>query len=67
MDRVDADDARLAEVNNRPVGSPQLDTSQMDPASEQWQGNIAWAKEDSKTVADEIQQVDLASLTDWDE
>lgn len=67
MDRVDADEARLAEVNNRLEGSPQLDTSQMDPKSEQWEGNFAWAKEDSKTVADEIQQVDLASLTDWDE
>ena len=42
------------------------DLSQMDPTSEQWEGNMSWEVEDT-TVADEIQKVDLASLTDWDE
>ena len=67
MDRVDADDARLAEMKSRSGQESQLDTSHMDPKSEQWEGNFAWAAEDTKTVAEEIQQVDLASLTDWDE
>jgi len=39
----------------------------MDPKSEQWQGNLSWADWETETVADEIQKVDLASLTDWDE
>ena len=42
------------------------DLSQMDPTSEQWEGSMSWEVEDT-TVADEIQKVDLASLTDWDE
>ena len=42
------------------------DLSQMDPTSEQWEGSMSWEVEDT-TVAEEIQKVDLASLTDWDE
>ncbi len=42
------------------------DISQMDPSSEQWEGSMTWEVEDT-TVAEEIQKVDLASLTDWDE
>ena len=42
------------------------DISQMDPSSEQWEGSMTWEVEDN-TVAEEIQKVDLASLTDWDE
>ena len=40
--------------------------SQLDPSSEQWEGSMTWEVEDT-TVAEEIQKVDLASLTDWDE
>jgi hypothetical protein len=42
------------------------DMSQLDPSSEQWEGSMTWEVEDT-TVAEEIQKVDLASLTDWDE
>jgi len=38
----------------------------MDPSSEEWAGSMSWTVEET-TVADEIQKVDLASLTDWDE
>ena len=40
--------------------------SEMDPSSEEWEGSMSWNVEET-TVADEIQKVDLASLTDWDE
>ena len=46
--------------NNNP------DISEMDPSSEEWAGSMSWNVEET-TVADEIQKVDLASLTDWDE
>ena len=42
------------------------DISRMDPSSEEWEGSMSWTVEE-KTVVDEIQKVDLASLTDWDE
>ena len=39
-----------------------------DPSSEEWEGSLDWNVEDySKTVAEEIGKVDLASLADWDE
>ena len=43
-----------------------LGISEMDPSSEEWAGSMSWNVEET-TVADEIQKVDLASLTDWDE
>jgi len=67
LDRVDADDARLAELENREENGQQVDTSSMDPKSEQWVGSLSWADDETKTVAAEIKRVDLASLTDWDE
>lgn len=67
LDRVVADEARLAEVESRGEDGKHIDTSGMDPKSEQWAGSLSWANEDSQTVAEEIQKVDLASLTDWDE
>ncbi len=67
LDRVVADEAKLAEVESRAEDGEQIDTSGMDPKSEQWAGSLSWADEDTKTVAEEIQKVDLASLTDWDE
>ena len=39
----------------------------MDRESEQWEGSLGGAPNETKTVAEEIQQGDLASLTDWDE
>ena len=44
----------------------QSDISEMDPSSEEWEGSMSWTVEET-TVAEEIQKVDLASLTDWDE
>ena len=44
----------------------QSDISEMDPSSEEWEGSMSWEVEET-TVAEEIQKVDLASLTDWDE
>ncbi|MDE0912707.1 MAG: CinA family protein [Candidatus Poseidoniales archaeon] len=67
LDRVQADEARLAAVENRSEVPPKIDTSHMDPKSEQWEGSLTWAPNETKTVAEEIQKVDLASLTDWDE
>jgi len=67
LDRVDADDARLAELENREENGQQVDTSSMDPKSEQWVGSLSWADDDTKTVAAEIKRVDLSSLIDWDE
>ena len=67
LDRVDADDARLAELETREEHGQQVDTSSMDPKSEQWVGSLSWADDETKTVAAEIKRVDLASLTDWDE
>jgi hypothetical protein len=38
----------------------------LDPASEEWEGVIAWGSA-KRTVAQSLKNVDLASLTDWDE
>ena len=43
-----------------------VDTSQLDPTEEEWEGSLSW-KEDKKTVAEEISSVDLASLTEWED
>lgn len=67
LDRVDADEAKIAEVENRGDDGSQAGTAGMDPKSEQWAGSLSWANEDTQTVAKEIQKIDLASLTDWDE
>ena len=53
-------------LNRDETDESESDISQMDPASEQWEGSMTWEVEDT-TVAEEIQKVDLASLTDWDE
>ena len=53
------------EENNELLDITQ-DISEMDPSSEEWAGSMSWTVEET-TVADEIQKVDLASLTDWDE
>ena len=67
LDRVVEDEERLAAVESRVEGGEEQEPESMDPKAEQWQGNLSWADWETETVADEIQKVDLASLTDWDE
>jgi nicotinamide-nucleotide amidase len=38
----------------------------LDPTSKEWEGVIAWGSA-KRTVAQSLKNVDLASLTDWDE
>ena len=64
LDRLEQQDDVIE--NDDEIEESQSDISQMDPSSEQWEGSMTWEVEDT-TVAEEIQKVDLASLTDWDE
>ena len=64
LDRLEQQDDVIE--NDEEIEESQSDISQMDPSSEQWEGSMTWEVEDT-TVAEEIQKVDLASLTDWDE
>ncbi len=65
LDRFEDQENVLDEENNELLDITQ-DISEMDPSSEEWAGSMSWTVEET-TVADEIQKVDLASLTDWDE
>ena len=65
LDRFEDQENASDEENNELLDITQ-DTSEMDPSSEEWAGSMSWTVEET-TVADEIQKVDLASLTDWDE
>ena len=65
LDRFEDQENVLEEENNELLDITQ-DISEMDPSSEEWAGSMSWTVEET-TVADEIQKVDLASLTDWDE
>ena len=49
-----------------PKASSDEGTESLDPSSEEWEGVIAWGPAES-TVAQSLKNVDLASLTDWDE
>ena len=64
LDRLEEQDGDTEIIDE--TDESESDISQMDPASEQWEGSMTWEVEDT-TVAEEIQKVDLASLTDWDE
>jgi hypothetical protein len=64
LDRLEEQDGETEVIDE--IDESESDISQMDPASEQWEGSMTWEVEDT-TVAEEIQKVDLASLTDWDE
>ena len=64
LDRLEEQDGITESIDE--IDESESDISQMDPASEQWEGSMTWEVEDT-TVAEEIQKVDLASLTDWDE
>ena len=61
MDRLSG--AGDSETQSQPTA---VDTSQLDPTEEEWEGSLSW-KEDKKTVAEEISSVDLASLTEWED
>ena len=65
LDRFEDQENVSNEENNELLDITQ-DISEMDPSSEEWAGSMSWTVEET-TVADEIQKVDLASLTDWDE
>ena len=65
LDRFEGQENVSEEENNELLDITQ-DISEMDPSSEEWAGSMSWTVEET-TVADEIQKVDLASLTDWDE
>ena len=65
LDRFEEQENVSDEENNELLDITQ-DISEMDPSSEEWAGSMSWTVEET-TVADEIQKVDLASLTDWDE
>ena len=65
LDRFEDQENVLDEENNELLDITQ-DISEMDTSSEEWAGSMSWTVEET-TVADEIQKVDLASLTDWDE
>ena len=65
LDRFEEQENVSDDENNESLDITQ-DISEMDPSSEEWAGSMSWTVEET-TVADEIQKVDLASLTDWDE
>ena len=65
LDRFE-DHENVSEEENNELLDITPDISEMDPSSEEWAGSMSWTVEET-TVADEIQKVDLASLTDWDE
>ena len=68
LDRVKENEAIVERAMNEGSSEAVLDTSQLDPSSEEWEGSLDWNVEDySKTVAEDIGKVDLASLADWDE
>lgn len=65
LDRFEEHENVSEKIDDQLVDNSQ-DISEMDPSSEEWAGSMSWTVEET-TVADEIQKVDLASLTDWDE
>ena len=65
LDRIEEQENVSEKIDDQLVDNSQ-DISEMDPSSEEWAGSMSWTVEET-TVADEIQKVDLASLTDWDE
>ena len=65
LDRFEEQENVSEKIVDQLVDNSQ-DISEMDPSSEEWAGSMSWTVEET-TVADEIQKVDLASLTDWDE
>jgi len=52
--------------SSKPKAPGEEGTENLDPKSEEWEGVIAWVSAKS-TVAQSLKNVDLASLTDWDD
>jgi len=67
LDRVEGNQISESEASERQTeDSEVVDTSDFDPSDEEWEGSMGW-QSSKKTVAEEISEVDLASLTDWDD
>ncbi len=70
LDRAKADEKEAPPTPKRaPISSKitsEGGTEDLDPTSEEWEGVITWGTTKS-TVAQSLKDVDLASLTDWDE
>ena len=66
LDRVEESEERASEASNGLPEGAEIDTSELDPSDEEWEGSMSWHAT-KKTVAEEISEVDLASLTDWDD
>ena len=66
LDRVVEGEERASELSNGLPEGAEIDTSDLDPSDEEWEGSMSW-QATKKTVAEEISEVDLASLTDWDD
>ena len=64
LDRVEENEERESKASNGQIESAEIDTSELDPSDEEWEGSMIW-QGTKKTVAKEISEVDLASLTDW--
>ena len=66
LDRVEEGDETASDAPNGLPEGAEIDTSELDPSDEEWEGSMSW-QATKKTVAEEISEVDLASLTDWDD
>ena len=66
LDRVEGSQTSESEASERQVEASEVDTSEFDPSDEEWEGSMGW-QSSKKTVAEEISEVDLAALTDWDD
>jgi hypothetical protein len=63
---VEENEEREFKASNGQSEGAEIDTSGLDPSDEEWEGSMSW-QGTKKTVAEEISEVDLASLTDWDD
>ena len=66
LDRVVEVEERASKATISEEEPSSIDTSEFDPSDEEWEGSMSW-QATKKTVAEEISEVDLASLTDWDD
>ena len=66
LDRVEGSEDTEPEAISAQAESAEIDTSGLDPSDEEWEGSMSW-QGTKKTVAEEISEVDLASLTDWED
>ena len=66
LDRVEGSQTSESEAFERQAEDSEAATSEVDPSDKEWEGSRSW-KSSKKTVAEEISEVDLASLTDWDD